>query len=91
MVRQPCTRLNYPSYWCPVVSSTPKKVYEQDAFDTVKWGECALSCMDKKEKSSNILNMALSSKLLQNMSFAEQTTEAASYKGAISDIFIWNR
>ena len=74
-----------------MVSSTPKKVYEQDAFDIVKWGECALSCMDKKEKSSNILTMALSLKMLQNMSFAEQTTEAASYKGAISDIFIWNR
>ena len=74
-----------------MVSSTLKQEYEQDAFDSVKWGECALSCMDKNDKSSNILKMALSSRLLQNLSFAEQSTEAASYKGAISDVFIWNR
>ena len=88
LISHPCTRLNYPKFWCPVNNSIPRKIYEQNSFE---WGECSLSCMEIRDENSVILTMNLSREMIKHFNFAEEIEKSVTYKGSISDVYIWDR
>ena len=50
-----------------------------------------MSCMENFNKSSVALTMEISPELMNSMTIAEEFDEDTSYKGMISDLYIWDR
>ena len=50
-----------------------------------------MSCMENFNKSSVALTMEISPELMNSMTIAEEIDEDTTYKGQISDLYIWDR
>ena len=96
-----CTRMDYHKYWCPVASNSPQEqslnghpVHLKISEGKYKWGECALSCMETYNKTSVLMTGALSPDLISHLTFAgklKQFFHEFTFKGYLSDIYIWKR
>ena len=87
----PCTNHNWQSYWCLVNLTSPDKIYNP-ALD--HWGECSLSCMflkenPKMEKLPLLISYNFSPDLFSSMQIGSEINSKISFKGKISDFFIW--
>ena len=100
-ISQTCTRMDYKNYWCPVASASPQEqsqnghpVYAKTSEGKYKWGECVLSCMETYNETSVLMTTALSPDMITHLKFASQPKHIFhefSFKGYLSDIYIWKR
>ena len=89
-----CTRLDSDDYWCPVAGASPQPVYGKTSEEKYKWGECALSCMETYNETSVLMTAALLPDVITHLKFASQPKHILhefTFKGHLSDIYIWNR
>lgn len=91
-----CTKFNFQEYWCPVKSDMNKNssTYLSHGLRSGRpfpWGVCDMSCLENFNKSSVILTMEISPELMNSMTIAEEIDEDTTYKGQISDLYIWDR
>ena len=91
-----CTKFNFQEYWCPVKSDLNKNssTYLSHGLRSGRpfpWGICDMSCMENFNKSSVVLTMEISPELMNSMTIAEEVDEDTTYKGQISDLYIWDR
>ena len=91
-----CTKFNFQEYWCPVKSDLNKNssMYISHGLNSGRpfpWGVCDMSCLENFNKSSVILTMEISPELMNSMTIAEEIDEDTTYKGQISDLYIWDR
>ena len=91
-----CTKFNFQEYWCPVKSNMNKNssTYLSHGLRSGRpfpWGVCDMSCLENFNKSSVILTMEISPELMNSMTIAEEIDEDTTYKGQISDLYIWDR
>ena len=88
----PCTNHNWQSYWCLVNISSTDKIYNPlNDF----WGECSLSCMtlNQSRDSSNpalLISYKFSPELFNSMQIGSEISTKISFKGKMSDLFIWD-
>ena len=96
-----CTRMDYHKYWCPVASNSQQEqslnghpVLLKNSEGEYNWGECALSCMETYIKTSVLMTAALSPDLINHLTFASKLKRffhEFTFKGYLSDIYIWKR
>ena len=47
--------------------------------------------MEIRDENSVILTMNLSREMIKNFKFAEEIEKSVTYKGSISDVYMWDR
>ena len=94
--------MDYHKYWCPVASNSPQEqslnghpVHLKTSEGKYNWGECAVSCMESYNKTSVLMTAALSPDLITHLKFASSQLKDVfhdfTFKGYLSDIYIWKR
>ena len=91
-INQPCTKIDYHTYWCPTENNPSRKIYDHTSkSDIYSWGECSLSCMEPFNESSILLTTSITPKLINQLTFAPESKNPYGFKGLLSDVYIWKR
>ena len=91
-INQPCTKIDYHTYWCPAENNTSRKIYDHTSkSDMYYWGECSLSCMEHFDENSILLTTSLTPNLINQLTFAPESKNPYGFKGLLSDVYIWKR